>query len=44
MTTKRKPPAIHHTKQEVNKKALLWVGISIFLVIIALTVLLILNI
>ncbi|MHA0857943.1 hypothetical protein [Paenibacillus sp. CMAA1364] len=44
MAIKRKPPTIHHTQEEGNKKALLWVGLSIIIVTIALIVLLILNI
>ncbi|WP_438349781.1 hypothetical protein ACP8HI_03650 [Paenibacillus sp. FA6] len=44
MATKRKPPTLQHTKQEVNKKALLWVGLSISFVVIAFIVLLIYNV
>jgi len=43
MTAKRKPPTLHQNKQEVNKKALLWVGLSVSLVIIVMIVLLIVN-
>lgn len=44
MTAKRKPPTLHHNKQEVNKKAVLWVGLSVSLVVIVMIVLLIINI
>ena len=44
MTAKRKPPTLHHnSKQEVNKKAILWVGLSLALIIIVMIVLLIVN-
>lgn len=44
MATKRKPPTLQHAKEEVNRKALLWVGLSVSLIIIAFIVLLIFNI
>ncbi|WP_018750497.1 hypothetical protein [Paenibacillus sanguinis] len=41
MSAKRKPPALQHKKDEVNKKALIW-SMSIISVLIVVTVVLLL--
>lgn len=42
MSTKRKPPTLQQKKEDVNRKALLWVGVSLGLLILLVIVLLIL--
>ncbi|WP_169744566.1 hypothetical protein [Paenibacillus stellifer] len=39
MSAKRKPPTIQQKKEEVNRKAIIWVGISIALLVILFVVL-----
>ncbi|WP_314003230.1 hypothetical protein [uncultured Paenibacillus sp.] len=43
-TARRKPPAMKRKpKEEVNKKALIWIGASIAAVVVAMALLLIFN-
>lgn len=44
MATKRKPPTLQQKKDEVNRRALLWVGISLLLLILLISVLIIFNV
>ncbi|MBY9082464.1 hypothetical protein KIH86_11385 [Paenibacillus sp. HN-1] len=39
MSAKRKPPTIQQKKEEVNRKAIIWVSISIALLVILFVVL-----
>lgn len=39
MATKRKPPTLQQKKEEVNRKALMWIGVSITLLILLIIVL-----
>ncbi|MFP4978852.1 hypothetical protein ACE6ED_25830 [Paenibacillus sp. CN-4] len=41
MSAKRKPPTLQQKKEEVNRKAILWIGVSITLLILLIVVLLI---
>ncbi|MGF7045779.1 hypothetical protein J2T13_000239 [Paenibacillus sp. DS2015] len=43
MPAKRKPPTLQQKKDEVNKKAVMWVGVSVFLLILVVVLLLILT-
>ncbi|WP_223069631.1 hypothetical protein [Paenibacillus caui] len=42
MSTKRKPPSLQHKKEEVNKKALIWLGSILAAIVIFFAVMLIL--
>ncbi|GIO52624.1 MULTISPECIES: hypothetical protein [Paenibacillus] len=44
MATKRKPPTLQQKKDEVNRRALLWVGIGLLLLILLISVLIIFNV
>ncbi|MFC6651846.1 MULTISPECIES: hypothetical protein [Paenibacillus] len=39
MSTKRKPPTLQQKKEEVNRKAILWIGASLVLLIALIAVL-----
>ena len=39
MSTKRKPPTLQQKKEEVNRKALMWIGVSLTLLILLIIVL-----
>jgi len=39
MSTKRKPPTLQQKKEEVNRKAILWIGVSLVLLILLILVL-----
>ncbi|MDQ0195896.1 hypothetical protein [Paenibacillus wynnii] len=41
MSTKRKPPTLQQKKEDVNRKAILWVGVSLSLLVLLIIVLLI---
>ncbi|CAM3609529.1 lipopolysaccharide/colanic/teichoic acid biosynthesis glycosyltransferase [Paenibacillus sp. LBL] len=41
MSAKRKPPTLQQKKEEVNKKALVWIGSGIALLIILIIVLIV---
>lgn len=41
MSTKRKPPTLQQKKEEVNRNALMWIGVSLTLLILLIIVLLI---
>ncbi|MFC7680826.1 hypothetical protein [Paenibacillus sp. GCM10028914] len=43
MSAKRKPPTLQQKKEEVNKKAILWIGTGISLLIILIIVLIIVS-
>ncbi|WP_203232143.1 hypothetical protein [Paenibacillus pinistramenti] len=42
MSTKRKPPTLHQKKEEVNKKALIWLGSILGAIVVFFAVILIL--
>lgn len=39
MSTKRKPPTLQQKKEEVNRKALMWIGVSLTALILLIIVL-----
>ena len=39
MSTKRKPPTLQQKKEEVNRKALMWIGVSLTVLILLIIVL-----
>ncbi|ULO05690.1 hypothetical protein H1230_21830 [Paenibacillus sp. 19GGS1-52] len=39
MTTKRKPPTLQQKKDEVNRKAILWIGVSLVVLILLIIIL-----
>ncbi|WP_169744127.1 hypothetical protein [Paenibacillus wynnii] len=41
MSTKRKPPTLQQKKEDVNRRAILWVGVSLVLLVLLIIVLLI---
>lgn len=41
MTVKRKPPALQQKKEEVNRKAALWIGGSLALFVLAVSALIV---
>ncbi|WP_169744905.1 hypothetical protein [Paenibacillus durus] len=43
MSTKRKPPTIQQKKEEVNRKAIVWIGASIALLVVIFIVLFIVT-
>lgn len=43
MSAKRKPPTLQQKKEEVNRKAIVWVGISIVLLVLLFIVLFIVT-
>ncbi|WP_170315077.1 hypothetical protein [Saccharibacillus brassicae] len=43
MAAKRKPPALQQKKEEINRKAALWIGGSLALFVIAVSVLIALS-
>ncbi|WP_379138978.1 hypothetical protein [Paenibacillus sp. sgz500958] len=43
MSTKRKPPTLQQKKEEVNRKAILWIGASLVLLILLILVLFIVT-
>ncbi|BCG58724.1 hypothetical protein [Paenibacillus sp. URB8-2] len=43
MSAKRKPPTMHQKKEEVNRKAIVWVGVSIALLVLVFIVLFIVT-
>ncbi|AHV96898.1 MULTISPECIES: hypothetical protein [Paenibacillus] len=43
MSAKRKPPTMHQKKEEVNRKAILWVGVSIALLVLVFIILFIVT-
>ncbi|CAM2958264.1 hypothetical protein PASE110613_09540 [Paenibacillus sediminis] len=43
MSNKLKPPVMQTRKEEVNKKMLYWIGGILFVIVIAITVLLIIS-
>ncbi|CAM4270793.1 hypothetical protein [Saccharibacillus endophyticus] len=41
MAVKRKPPALQQKKEEVNRKAALWIGASLALIILVVSALIV---
>lgn len=41
MTAKRKPPALQQKKEEINRKAALWIGGSLALFVLVVSVLIV---
>ncbi|WP_195724261.1 hypothetical protein [Paenibacillus monticola] len=39
MTTKRKPPTLQQKKDEVNRKAIMWIGVSLVVLILLIIIL-----
>ncbi|MEK5236427.1 hypothetical protein NST99_12130 [Paenibacillus sp. FSL L8-0470] len=39
MSTKRKPPTLQQKKEEVNRKAILWISVSLALLVLLIIVL-----
>ncbi|MFD1776290.1 hypothetical protein [Paenibacillus rhizophilus] len=43
MSAKRKPPTMQQKKEEVNRKAIVWVGVSIALLVLVFIILFIVT-